>query len=36
MLMNLNAALKPGDRVRLTLTFQNAGVVTVIADVRAG
>jgi copper(I)-binding protein len=35
MLTNLKTALAVGDQVRLTLTFQNAGVVTVIADVRA-
>ncbi len=35
MLTNLKSALKAGDQVHLTLTFQNAGAVTVTADVRA-
>jgi copper(I)-binding protein len=35
MITNLKTALNAGDRVQLTLTFQNAGVVTVTADVRA-
>jgi periplasmic copper chaperone A len=35
MLTNLKTAIKAGDQVRLTLSFQNAGVVTVTADVRA-
>jgi periplasmic copper chaperone A len=34
MLTNLKGALKAGDQVRLTLTFQHAGAVTVAADVR--
>jgi len=35
MLTGLKAELKPGDQVKVTLTFQNAGVVTVTAEVRA-
>ncbi len=35
MLTGLKQELKAGDRVTVTLTFQNAGVVTVSAEVRA-
>jgi copper(I)-binding protein len=35
MLTGLKAEIKTGDRVTVTLTFQNAGVVTVSAEVRA-
>lgn len=35
MLTGLNKALNPGDQVTVTLTFQNAGTVTVTAEVRA-
>jgi copper(I)-binding protein len=35
MLTGLKAEIKAGDRVTVTLTFQNAGVVTVSAEVRA-
>jgi periplasmic copper chaperone A len=35
MLTGLKADLKAGDQVKVTLTFQNAGVVTVTAEVRA-
>ncbi len=35
MLTELNRALNPGDQVTVTLTFQNAGTVTVTAEVRA-
>ena len=35
MLTGLKAELKAGDQVKLTLTFQNAGAVTVTAEVRA-
>jgi len=35
MLTGLKAELKTGDQVKVTLTFQNAGVVTVSAEVRA-
>ncbi len=36
MLMNLTKELKVGDVVRLTLTFKQAGVLQVNAEVRAG
>ncbi len=35
MLMGLTNELKPGDRVNLTLTFEQAGVVAVAAEVRS-
>jgi len=35
MLTGLKQALNPGDQVRITLAFQNAGVVSVTAEVRA-
>lgn len=34
MLIGLKSELKPGDRIPLTLTFQNAGTVDVVAEVR--
>lgn len=36
MLMNLNAELKAGETVELTLTFRNAGKVTIKAEVKNG
>ena len=36
MIMNLTADLKAGDTVEITLTFRNAGKVTVKAEVKNG